>query len=311
MAHDPIIETYNLAKQYDDFIAVDDVNLQISEGEIFGLLGPNGAGKTTLILMLLGLTEPTSGSSKIFCLDPIKNTLQVKRFCGYLPEKLGFYENMTAVENLKFFSSLNNIPNNIAKDRINEALDLIGLDYKKDDKVNTFSKGMKQRLGLANVLVKKPKIAFMDEPTQGIDPAGIDELLDLFKRINEEMGITLVFSSHLLEQVQKICDNIGIMVKGKLVIRDRLDSIEKGLDETTLLRIKAKNVTKKIKEDLSNINGVKNIQYYDDDAIEIETTKEITDKVALKIINGGGFLKELSQNRTSLLDVYLKYVGEE
>ena len=305
----PIILTNNLTKQYGEFTAVDNVNLTINEGEIFGLLGPNGAGKTTLILMLLGLTEPTSGSCSIYGFNPIKQSLKVKSICGYLPEKLGFYENITAVENLRFLSSLNNIPDDDALERIDEALNLIGLDYKKNDKVNTFSKGMKQRLGLANILVKKPKIAFMDEPTQGIDPAGIDELLDLFTMINKKMGVTLVFSSHLLEQVQQICDNIGIMVKGRIVKRAGIDTIEQELEDKIYLTIKATNISSRIKEELKNIVGVNTVQYFDD-IIEIESEKEISDKVADIIVKSGGFLQELSQKRTSLLDVYLKYVED-
>ena len=306
----PIILTNNLTKQYGEFTAVDNVNLTINEGEIFGLLGPNGAGKTTLILMLLGLTEPTSGSCSIYGFNPIKQSLKVKSICGYLPEKLGFYENITAVENLRFLSSLNNIPDDDALERIDEALNLIGLDYKKNDKVNTFSKGMKQRLGLANILVKKPKIAFMDEPTQGIDPAGIDELLDLFTMINKKMGVTLVFSSHLLEQVQQICDNIGIMVKGRIVKRAGIDTIEQELEDKIYLTIKATNISSRIKEELKNIVGVNTVQYFDD-VIEIESEKEISDKVADIIVKSGGFLQELSQKRTSLLDVYLKYVEDK
>ena len=305
----PIILTNNLTKQYGEFTAVDNVNLTINEGEIFGLLGPNGAGKTTLILMLLGLTEPTSGSCSIYGFNPIKQSLKVKSICGYLPEKLGFYENITAVENLRFLSSLNNIPDDVALERIDEALNLIGLDYKKNDKVNTFSKGMKQRLGLANILVKKPKIAFMDEPTQGIDPAGIDELLDLFTMINKKMGVTLVFSSHLLEQVQQICDNIGIMVKGRIVKRAGIDTIEQELEDKIYLTIKATNISSRIKEELKNIVGVNTVQYFED-IIEIESEKEISDKVADIIVKSGGFLQELSQKRTSLLDVYLKYVED-
>ena len=305
----PIILTNNLTKQYGEFTAVDNVNLTINEGEIFGLLGPNGAGKTTLILMLLGLTEPTSGSCSIYGFNPIKQSLKVKSICGYLPEKLGFYENITAVENLRFLSSLNNIPDDVALERIDEALNLIGLDYKKNDKVNTFSKGMKQRLGLANILVKKPKIAFMDEPTQGIDPAGIDELLDLFTMINKKMGVTLVFSSHLLEQVQQICDNIGIMTKGRIVKRAGIDTIEQELEDKIYLTIKATNISSRIKEELKNIVGVNTVQYFED-IIEIESEKEISDKVADIIVKSGGFLQELSQKRTSLLDVYLKYVED-
>jgi len=309
MSENPIIVTNYLTKRYGDLIAVDNINLNINEGEIFGLLGPNGAGKTTLILMLLGLSESTSGNCSIYGLDPIKNSLKVKSICGYLPEKLGFYENMTAVENLKFLSSLNNIPENISLERIDESLELIGLDYKKNDKVNTFSKGMKQRLGLANILVKKPKIAFMDEPTQGIDPAGIDELLELFKFINKKMGMTLVFSSHLLEQVQQICDNIGIMVKGKIVKRDNIESITQELGETILLTVKANGISNQIKDKLYKIEGVKSINFFDE-TFEIECDYEISDKVASTIVKGGGFLLELSQKRTSLLDIYRKYVGE-
>jgi ABC-2 type transport system ATP-binding protein len=231
------VDTKNLVKKYGDFSAVKNLNLKISKGEIFGLLGPNGSGKTTIILMLLGLTEPTSGGIKVHDYDPVREPFMVKRIVGYLPERLGFYENISAVQNLRYFARLNQISEYDINQKITESLNLVGLGKNGSSKVKTFSRGMKQRLGIANVLIKEPKLIILDEPTQGIDPRGIQEILDLFIKINKESGTTIMLSSHLIHHVQQICDNIGIMSQGKMRVRAKLDlnELNTGQDWITLL----------------------------------------------------------------------------
>jgi ABC-2 type transport system ATP-binding protein len=211
------LETFELTKRYDDRTAVDGLTLQIRRGEIFGLLGPNGAGKTTTILMLLGLTEPSSGGARIEGLDPRRDPLRVKRRVGYLPDDVGFYEELTARENLEYTAQLNRLTEIDAKERIEYLLDEVGLLDVIDRKVRTFSRGMRQRLGLADALIKRPSILILDEPTVNIDPEGVREMLKFVSDLRDVEGMTVLLSSHLLHQVEQVCDRIGIFVGGRLV----------------------------------------------------------------------------------------------
>lgn len=212
-----IIEAEGLTKKYGTQTAVNNLALQIREGEVFGFLGPNGAGKTTTLLMFLGLTEPTSGKVRIIGFDPAREPLRVKEKVGYLPENVGFYDDMDARQNLQFIARLNRIPDKISAKKIDELLEEVGLFEEANKKVGTYSKGMRQRLGIAEVLIKEPKLIFLDEPTIGLDPDGTNRMLDLIHSLSREKNITIFLSSHLLDQVQRICDRVGIMIKGDLV----------------------------------------------------------------------------------------------
>jgi ABC-2 type transport system ATP-binding protein len=212
-----IIEAEGLTKKYGTQIAVNNLALQIREGEVFGFLGPNGAGKTTTLLMFLGLTEPTSGKVRIVGVDPTRDPLRVKEKVGYLPENVGFYEDMDARQNLRFVARLNRIPDRVSARKMDELLKQVGLFEEAQKKVGTYSKGMRQRLGIAEVLIKEPKLIFLDEPTIGLDPDGTNRMLDLIHSLSREKNITIFLSSHLLDQVQRICDRVGIMIKGNLV----------------------------------------------------------------------------------------------
>ncbi len=212
-----IIETEGLTKKYGHQTAVNHLTLQIQEGEVFGFLGPNGAGKTTTLLMFLGLTEPTSGKVRVMEFDPTREPFHVKEKVGYLPENVGFYDDMDARQNLRYIARLNRIPDKVSAKRIDELLEVVGLIEEAKKKVGTYSKGMRQRLGIAEVLVKEPKLIFLDEPTIGLDPDGTNRMLDLIHSLSREKNMTMFLSSHLLDQVQRICDRVGIMIKGGLV----------------------------------------------------------------------------------------------
>jgi ABC-2 type transport system ATP-binding protein len=212
-----IIETEGLTKKYGHQTAVNHLTLQIQEGEVFGFLGPNGAGKTTTLLMFLGLTEPTSGKVRVMEFDPTREPFHVKEKVGYLPENVGFYDDMDARQNLRYIARLNRIPDQVSAKRIDELLELVGLNEEAKKKLGTYSKGMRQRLGIAEVLVKEPKLIFLDEPTIGLDPDGTNRMLDLIHSLSREKNMTIFLSSHLLDQVQRICDRVGIMIKGGLV----------------------------------------------------------------------------------------------
>jgi ABC-2 type transport system ATP-binding protein len=212
-----IIEAEGLTKKYGTQTAVNNLALQIREGEVFGFLGPNGAGKTTTLLMFLGLTEPSSGKVRVIGFDPAREPLRVKEKVGYLPENVGFYDDMDARQNLQFIARLNHIPDKVSAKRIDGLLEEVGLFEEAKKKVGTYSKGMRQRLGIAEVLIKDPKLIFLDEPTIGLDPDGTNRMLDLIHSLSREKNITIFLSSHLLDQVQRICDRVGIMIKGNLV----------------------------------------------------------------------------------------------
>lgn len=223
-----VIETEGLTKRYGAQVAVDRLNLAVPEGAIFGFLGPNGAGKTTTILMLLGLSEPTSGKARVLGVDPVREPLTVKRQVGYLPESVGFYDDLSARENLRYIAALNNLAPAEAEKRIDKALATVELADQGDKPVGAYSHGMRQRLGIAELLVKDPKLLILDEPTVGLDPDGTNKMLDLIVSLNRDHHITVMLSSHLLNQVQRICTHVGIMNRGKLVASGALQDLTAG-----------------------------------------------------------------------------------
>lgn len=232
------IRTRGLTKRYGDLVAVDHLDLEVHAGEIFGLLGQNGAGKTTTILMLLGLTEPTEGAARVMGLDPSRGPLQVKRRVGYLPDSVGFYGDLTGRQNLRYTARLNRIDGAEAEDTIDSVLDQVGLTERADDPVETYSRGMLQRLGIADALVKDPDVLILDEPTTAIDPLGVAEVLDLLRELVRDRGMAILLSSHLLNQVQSVCDRIGIFASGRLIGQGTLAELASRFgDGRTLLEI--------------------------------------------------------------------------
>jgi ABC-2 type transport system ATP-binding protein len=213
----PTILTRRLTKQYGETKVVNALDLRTSAGEIFGLLGPNGAGKTTTILMLLGMVEPTSGDIEVLGLDPARNPLAVKSRVGYLPDAVGFYPDLTGRENLRFTAELNRLSRTEANRRIDSLLVDVGLVDSGDQPVGVYSRGMKQRLGIADALIKRPEILILDEPTTAIDPEGVAEILGLISSLAKDEGVTILLASHLLHQVQAVCDRVAIFVKGRVV----------------------------------------------------------------------------------------------
>ena len=235
-----IIETKDLTKQYGAKTAVNNLNLKIQKGEVFGLLGPNGAGKTTTILMLLGLTEPTGGSASIEGMDCTRETIDVKRIVGYMPDNVGFYPDMTGRENLRFIGRLNGLDEKMIDEQIEKLLKRVGMEHAADQKTGTYSRGMRQRLGIADVLMKDPQVIIMDEPTLGIDPEGMRELLDLMQKLSKEDGRTLLISSHQLYQIQQICDRVGIFVDGKLIACGEIGELAKQVQEANYYSLELK-----------------------------------------------------------------------
>jgi ABC-2 type transport system ATP-binding protein len=221
----PLIEARGLTKRYDGIVAVDDLSFHVDAGEIYGLLGPNGAGKTTTILMLLGLSEPTAGEARVVGLDPARDPLEVKRHVGYLPDAVGFYGRLTGRENLEYTARLNGLAPAAEAARIDELLAQVGLEEAADRPADTYSRGMLQRLGVADALVKDPDILILDEPTASIDPAGVAELLDLIRSLAADRRLAVLLSSHLLSQVERLCDRVGVFSRGRLIAEGSLPEV--------------------------------------------------------------------------------------
>ena len=206
-----IIQMKGLTKAYGEKKAVDNLTLGIKRGEVFGLLGPNGAGKTTTTLMLLGLTEPTAGSAFIDGKNCTRDPLAVKKIVGYLPDSVGFYLDMTGRENLRFTGRLNGLGGNELEERINTLLERVGMTYAADQKTGTYSRGMRQRLGVADALIKDPKVVIMDEPTLGIDPQGVRDLMSLIRHMAEDDGMTVLISLIPLVTAEKSINSALVM----------------------------------------------------------------------------------------------------
>lgn len=306
-----VIETHNLTKRYRDLVAVNELNLKVEEGEIFGFLGPNGAGKTTTILMLLGLSEPTAGHVLVYGFDPTRQALEVKKRVGYLPENPGFYEDLSARENLLYIARLNRIRRGEADRRIAQVLDQVGLANDGHRLVKEFSRGMKQRLGIAEVLVKEAKVAILDEPTMGIDPDGVNRMLELITGLSREQGITILLSSHLLHQVQQICHRVGIIVKGRMIVQGELDqlgsAILKGRQWNFLIQVDGR--ADALENDLRSLSGVEEIEQRSGGWF-LRCTKDVRPAVVSLLGKKGLTLLQLRSEDPTLEEIYLKYFRE-
>ncbi len=305
-----VIQTRDLTKKYGAFTAVDRLNLEVQAGEVFGMLGPNGAGKTTTILMILGLTEPTSGSVRVLGLDPARQPLSVKSRVGYLPDQVGFYDEMSAWENLAYIARLNGISGREVDRRIDEVLARVGLEQVATKRVSTFSRGMRQRLGLADVLIKQPQLIIMDEPTSGLDPEASHEFLDMVRSLKEE-GITILISSHLLHQVQAVCDRVGLFSKGQMVLEGTVESLaQRVLGGAYRIQIDVEGVQSEIRQALEKIPGVTQVRSVDSKGYEVEAEYDIRPEAAQAVIAAGGRLLRLGAHAQSLDDIYSAYFKE-
>ncbi len=306
-----ILKTENLTKKYGDLVAVDRLNLQVEEGEIFGLLGPNGAGKTTTILMLLGLTEPSGGKAVIDGRDCTRDPISVKRIVGYLPDNVAFYNDMTGRENLRFVGELNGLGAAETEARINMLLERTRMTDAADKKVRTYSRGMRQRLGIADVLMKDPRVVILDEPTLGIDPEGMHELLDLISELAHKDGRTVLISSHQLYQVQQICDRVGIFVKGSLIACGDISSLRRDLgDESLSFEFAASPDNEDLEKLLLSVPDVSGVTR-DQGFYIVKARKDVRGRIAEQAVNKGYSLLHLKQHGGDLDDIYRRYFIKE
>lgn len=321
MSSEAVITASGLTKRYGKFTAVDSLDLVVNRGEIFGLLGPNGAGKTTTILMLLGLTEPTAGSVRVAGFDPVREPLKVKSVVGYLPDNVGFYPHMTGRQNLRYTAALNRVPSREAEERIAALLEQVGLTEAADKRAGTYSRGMRQRLAVADALVKRPSILILDEPTIGIDPEGVKEMLAMLVRLRDGEGMTILLSSHLLHQVQEICDRVGIFVGGRLIACGKVEELEKQLAKREDFETELSVVTRegsepadRVKDELlaalRSIPGAKGAVEEGRNLIVVRSQEDLRPEIG-KVLLEQGLVPTLIRRRgLTLDDIYDRYFAE-
>ncbi len=231
------IQVHNLTKRFGDVVAVDQLSFSVKKGTAFGFLGPNGAGKTTAIKMLVGLIRPDSGTARVAGHDLLEEPMAVRRSIGYVAENQGFYKRMTAAETLDYVGRLLDMPINERQRRGAELLDWVGLADRKDSYVGTFSKGMKQRLAMAQALLAEPEVLLLDEPALGLDPMGAKEIRDLIIRLKTDRNVTIFMSSHILSEVEAVCDEVGIISHGRLLAQDSVENLRRTTGSDVRLEI--------------------------------------------------------------------------
>lgn len=303
-----VLEAKGLVKRYGGRTVVDGIDLSVAEGEVIGLLGPNGAGKTTTILMLLGLTEASEGSVRILGKDPLREPLEVKRAVGYLPDAVGFYDSMTGRENLAYTARLAGLPRDLARERIAAALEKVRLTEAADRPVATYSRGMRQRLGIAELLMRDCKVAILDEPTSGLDPQSTQDLLDLIAALSRD-GMTVLLSSHMLDVVQSICHRVALFSRGRIGFFGTVEELAARIGRGSLvIDVEAEGV------DLARVagaaDGVTAVTPGENGHWQVEATRDVRPDLARFVVEAGGSLKNLDLRRARLDQAYNRYFRE-
>ncbi len=305
MNEDAVIEAHGLTKNYGQAVAVDHISFSVGRGEIFGLLGPNGAGKTTTILMLLGLTDISGGDVRVLGFDPAREPLSVKRRVGYLPDTVGFYDGLTAADNLRYTARLIGFRLNEREKRIAEALDRVGLADSADKRVATFSRGMRQRLGLAEILMKGAQIAILDEPTSGLDPHATTELLAIIRGFKAE-GVSVLLSSHLLERVQSVCDRVALFSAGRIALMGSVPELGRQiLGGGYVVDIEADGAG--LADRLALIPGVSAVENTGIGKLRLHADRDVRPEAAVEVVAMHGRLKYLGVQEPSLEAIYTRY----
>lgn len=306
--NEPVIAARQLTKRYGDATAVAGIDFDVGKGEIFGLLGPNGAGKTTTILMMLGLTEVTSGEIRVLGHDPVREPLAVKRRVGYLPDSVGFYDNLTAAENLAYTGRLMGIERHERAGRIADALARVRLSDVANKRVATYSRGMRQRLGLAEIIMKRADIAILDEPTSGLDPQSTGEFLDLIRSLKAD-GITVLLSSHFLDQVQRICDRVALFQAGRIVLMGSVTELARQvLGAGFVVEVEADlPAHAELAPHLRAVPGVTAIERVGSDRYRITADRDVRPEAARAVVHADGALRRLSVDEPSLEAIYTRY----
>jgi ABC-2 type transport system ATP-binding protein len=305
MNQDTVIEAKGLTKKYGSAAAVDHISFDVGRGEIFGLLGPNGAGKTTTILMMLGLTDISEGEVRMLGFNPAREPLSVKRRVGYLPDTVGFYDNLTASDNLRYTARLIGFAKIEREKRIADALERVGLAEFADNRVGTFSRGMRQRLGLAEILMKGAQVAILDEPTSGLDPHATAELLGIIRGFKAE-GVSVLLSSHLLERVQSVCDRVALFSAGRIALLGTVPELGRQvLGGGYVVDIEADGTG--LAERLALIPGVSGVEKTGIGKLRLHADRDVRPEAAAEVVAMQGRLKYLGVQEPSLEAIYTRY----
>jgi len=300
---DNVLEVQDLTKRYNGTAVVKGISFSVARGEIFGLLGPNGAGKTTTILMLLGLSDISSGRARVLGYDPAREPLAVKRRVGYLPDQVGFYDNLTAAENLRYAARLMGIERGEREGKIKASLAHVGLADVMDQRVGTFSRGMRQRLGLAEILIKDAQIAILDEPTSGLDPQATVELLNIIRELKHQ-GVSVLLSSHLLERVQSVCDRVALFNQGNIALMGTVPDLGREvLGGGFRVEVEAEGLAERI----AAIPGVQRVEAAGANRVLLFADRDVRPEAAAAVVAAGGRLLRLSVEEPSLEAIYTRY----
>ena len=301
----PIVETNKLQRSFGEHNAVDEMTFHVKQGEVFGLLGPNGAGKTTTVRLLNGILPPSAGTARVFGFDPTVDGGSIRRKTGVLTETPSLYERLTARDNLEFFATLQEIPQDNLAQRVNEMLEFFELSHRAKDKVETFSKGMKQRLALARALIHKPPLLFLDEPTSGLDPEAAQQVNDLIADLTKQNGQTVILATHNLTEAQRLCDRVAIMNKGRILALGSLDELARKLWPVTWVDIKLyKTPSDNVSELLKVHRGVIQVTV-ESEALSVQVEKEdVTSDIVRLLVEQGELIRKVNPRDYKLEDIY-------
>ena len=306
------IETNDITRRFDSFLAVDRLSFRVAEGEVFGILGPNGAGKTTTIRILACLISPSTGSATVAGHDIVSNAQKIREVVGILTENPSLYERLTAYENMNFFAEAYNLSNaQERKSRIKALLDFFNLWERKDDKVSKFSKGMKQKLAIARALVHDPPVLFLDEPTAGLDPEAAKGIRELVENLSKHEKHTIVLSTHHLEDAERLCSRVMIINRGRSVFVGTPDELRNSASHSPVLQITFAELNQNIVESVSNLPGVKEVKIEGSRnglLVTLNDADRLTPEVVRNAVQAGGMILSVNVLRPTLEEAYLKLV---
>jgi ABC-2 type transport system ATP-binding protein len=311
MADELVIRALELTKRYGATLAVDHIDIEVRAGEIVGILGPNGSGKTTTILMLLGLTEPTSGHAEVAGFDPLRQPLEVKRRVGYLPDQVGFYDGLSARDNLAYTGRLAGLSRAEIDERFAAAIERVGLSEVGRARVGTFSQGMRQRLGLAEILMKRPSVAILDEPTTALDPHSTQEFLTMIRALKAD-GTAVLLSSHHLDQVQSVCDRVALFNRGRIVLAGTVTELAgRVLGGGYVIDIEARGPggAVGVRDRLTAIPGIVRVQGLGPDLYRVDCQSDLRAEIA-RLLAPEVELLGIRFAAPSLTEVYNRYFEE-
>ncbi|MGE5222675.1 MAG: ABC transporter ATP-binding protein [Omnitrophica WOR_2 bacterium] len=304
-----MIRVEALTKDYGPRRAIENLTFDAQKGEILGFLGPNGAGKTTTMRILSGYMPPTSGQATVAGFDVIKDSLEVRRRVGYMPETVPLYTDMSVFDYLKFMADLRHLPE--AEEKVDEVLELVHMEDRADGYINNLSKGMRQRIGLAQALLHRPEVLILDEPTIGLDPAQIIEVRNLIREIGKER--TVLLSTHILSEAQQVCNRVLIINKGHIVAEDTPERLQARITGSRRVALRIRGDEDGLKSIISAIPGVANVNSSQDGGLEFETQpgQDIRPEVARAVVNAGFDLLELRPMGVSLEEIFLQLTRDE